>query len=80
MLIQSFVRQGSGLYVAGIFTMPGETKFTNLAYWDGKAWSVPAGGVDDLASALAVSGSKLWVGGAFLTAGGQVSTGIAALQ
>ncbi len=80
MLMQSFARMGSGLYVCGIFTMPGDTKFKNLAYWDGKAWSVPAGGVDDVCSAVAVSGTRLYAGGAFLTAGGQVSTGIAALQ
>jgi hypothetical protein len=67
---------GSDLYAGGIFTTAGGSAATNIAKWDGSSWSALSSGVswygDPGASvyALAVSGSDLYAGGYFTTAGG----------
>ena len=70
---------GSGmkLWATGDFTQAGALNVERIAAWDGSMWSAPAGpGIDSTGSALAVfddgegSGEKLFVGGAFATAGG----------
>src|SRR5947207_4465877 len=48
-----------------------------MARWDGRRWSARGWGVYSIVSALAVSGSDLYVGGGFTTAGGKVSPYIA---
>jgi hypothetical protein len=54
---------GSFLYVAGQFTSVNGTAANGLARWDGNAWS--SVGFNGVAFGLTVSGSSLFVGGAF---------------
>src|SRR5439155_26191959 len=65
---------GSDLYAGGRFTMAGGLDATNIAKWDGHAWSALGPGVGvaafDRVSALAVSGSDVYAGGDFSTVGG----------
>jgi len=59
---------GTNLYVGGLFTMAGNTAATNIAQWDGAAWSPVGPGItNNLVSALAVSGGALYAGGYFAT-------------
>jgi hypothetical protein len=44
-----------------------------IAKWKGSAWSVLGSGMDDRVYALAVSGTNLYAGGTFTTAGNKVS-------
>ncbi|MCI0540544.1 MAG: hypothetical protein L0Z50_35535 [Verrucomicrobiales bacterium] len=75
---------GSELYVGGYFTMTNEAGIaaTNIAKWDGSSWSplgsgLGGGSPNTSVAALAVSGSDLYVGGSFATAGGIAATNIA---
>src|SRR5262249_16258885 len=45
--------------------------------WDGSAWSALGSGLNGSVSALALSGSDLYVGGAFTKAGGKISAYVA---
>ncbi|MEK7676755.1 MAG: choice-of-anchor D domain-containing protein, partial [Verrucomicrobiota bacterium] len=47
------------------------------AKWNGSAWSALGSGLNSLVNELAVSGSDLYVGGAFTTAGGSAANRIA---
>ncbi len=53
--------------------MAGGVEATNIAKWDGSSWSALGSGMDGFVSALAASGSDLYAGGYFTTAGGKVS-------
>ncbi|PYJ86535.1 MAG: hypothetical protein DME22_04955 [Verrucomicrobia bacterium] len=69
---------GSDVYAAGIFTTAGGSAATNIAKWNGSAWSALGLGLGGAyVSALAVSGSDLYAGGAFTTAGGSAANFIA---
>jgi hypothetical protein len=48
-----------------------------IAKWDGSAWSALGSGMDGYVSALALSGTDLYVGGEFDTVGGVAATNIA---
>src|SRR5207302_484139 len=48
-----------------------------VAKWDGTSWSALGSGMNDAVHALAVSGSDLYVGGFFRTAGGGAANYIA---
>jgi hypothetical protein len=48
-----------------------------IARWNGSAWSALGSGVNSNVYALAMSGSDLYAGGGFTTAGGKVSFYIA---
>jgi hypothetical protein len=48
-----------------------------VAEWDGSAWSALGSGLDFWVNALAVSGSDLYVGGYFTTAGGSSALRVA---
>jgi hypothetical protein len=66
---------GTNLYVGGYFTNAGGTSANRIAKWDGNAWSALGSGLDTsiysrFVAVLAVSGSDLYVGGAFTAAGG----------
>src|SRR5438876_486897 len=58
------------LYIGGNFTIVGEVLANNIAKWNGTNWSALSFGVNGAVSALAVSGSDLYAGGRFTTAGG----------
>ena len=59
--------------------MAGGTAANKIAKWDGASWSALGSGIGggNLVAALTVSGTDLYVGGQFTTAGGKVSSYIA---
>jgi len=75
---------GSDVYAGGDFATAGGVAATNIAKWDGSSWSALGSGVGGVppgyvpsVSALAVSGSDVYAGGYFTTAGGSAATNIA---
>jgi hypothetical protein len=72
---------GPALYVGGGFSTAGGVAVNRLARWNGTAWSavgagvggVPGASVRSLATFDDGSGTKLYVGGAFTTAGTQLN-------
>ena len=81
--VQALAVSGSNLYAGGGFTTAGDNAANNIAKWDGTSWSALGSGIGGrdhkgpAVSALAVSGSDLYAGGQFSTAGGKVSAYIA---
>ncbi len=87
--VRALAISGSNLYAAGDFNMGTNTGGTAIlasciAKWDGSIWSVLASGVGSGSPfslpalyALAPSGSELYAGGDFITAGGKASAYIA---
>jgi hypothetical protein len=74
--VNAIVLDGSaGLYAGGWFSTAGGVSASNIAHWDGSAWSALGGGVPvcncDAATilALAISGGKVYGGGTFTRAG-----------
>jgi hypothetical protein len=74
---------GSDLFAGGRFTTAGGNAANRIAKWNGSSWSALGSGLtcpcDYYPSvyALAVSGSDLYAGGAFMTAGGGAANRIA---
>jgi hypothetical protein len=75
---------GSDLYAGGDFTTAGGGAANGIAKWNGSSWSAVGsgmgGGLYHLTTAvfaLAVSGTNLYAGGNFTTAGGSAATNIA---
>src|SRR6185436_16714028 len=75
----------SDLYAGGWFTNAGGIAANYIAKWDGSNWSALGSAMDGRAElfnrfsvfALAISGSNLYAGGSFTTAGGKASAYIA---
>jgi hypothetical protein len=66
---------GGTLYAGGYFTMATNSggvavPANYIAQWNGSSWSALGAGVNNFVYALAVSGTNLYAGGAFTTAGG----------
>ena len=66
---------GSDVYVAGAFSAMGDFFASGVARWDGNAWhalgtGIPRSPAVHAVSAIAVSGSNVYVGGVFTNAGG----------
>ena len=76
---------GSNLYVGGLFTTAGGVAANSIAKWNGNSWSPLGLGIRDFTdpvglgyvSALAVSGTNLYAGGYFTTAGDIAAANIA---
>jgi hypothetical protein len=73
-----------GLYVAGDFTIAGNTNANYVARWDGASWSALGSGVSSWVNALAAFDDRpgpnppgLYLGGWLETAGGLVSAHVA---
>jgi hypothetical protein len=77
--ISAFATAGTNLYVGGNFTDAGGTTVSNIAVWDGSAWSAVDSGVNNSTYGLAydASSGNLYVGGNFTTAGGSTANYIA---
>jgi hypothetical protein len=73
----------TNLYAGGCFTTAGGAAATNIAKWNGRAWSSLGSGIGGTyypfvyVYALAVSGTDLYAGGYFTTAGGTAANHIA---
>lgn len=69
----AIVVNGSDVYVGGVFTNAcgapgcgsGNIPVNHIAKWNGTTWSAVGNGFDSAVFALAVSGSEVYVGGAF---------------
>ncbi len=65
--------QGPQLYAGGYFDSAGGLPASNIARWDGEAWSALGGGLNGVVNALAVfddgAGPALYAGGSFTMAG-----------
>jgi hypothetical protein len=73
---------GTDVYAGGVFTMAGGSAASRIAKWSGSTstWSVlgsPTNGVGGSVYAIAISGSDVYVGGVFTTAGGNAANRIA---
>jgi hypothetical protein len=82
--VNALAVNGTNLYVAGYFTKAGSVVVNNIAKWNGSAWSALGAGIGHYIPdyyldvfALAVSGTNLYAGGTFATAGGVAATSIA---
>lgn len=83
--IYALAVRGSTLYAGGRFTSIGGVSANNIARWDGATWQALGSGVTGLyedpaysiVSQLEVSGDDLYVGGAFMHAGGQPAQSLA---
>lgn len=65
------VIQYNGLIIAGGgFTLAGNVNVSNIAAWDGTAWSSLGTGISDTVYALEVYNNELYAGGLFNQAGG----------
>lgn len=65
------------LVVSGLFDDAGGSPARRIASWDGTAWHPLAGGLNQVASALAVHGTDLVVGGSFTEVDGDSITAAA---
>lgn len=72
---------GEALYVGGVFQTAGGLLTTNVARWDGQAWSALGAGIGGPVFAFAEfddgNGLALYAGGKFSTAGGQPAINVA---
>jgi hypothetical protein len=84
--VNALAVSGTSVYVGGFFSTAGAVAANNIAKWSGTAWSALGAGVNGdfpyvgdyrQVYALAVSGTKLYVGGDFSSAGGLSANGIA---
>jgi hypothetical protein len=76
--VSALAVSGGTLYAGGNFTTAtnsGSAAVTvnYIAQWDGSSWSPLGSGMNNPVSALAVSGSTLYAGGGFTTAGTNAS-------
>lgn len=82
-LVYSLAVSGTTLYAGGMFTQAGNVAANRVARWNGSAWSALGGGVDGNAESgtfvtrLALSGSTLYAGGQFSSAGGVPAANLA---
>ena len=80
--VNALAVSGTNLYAGGSFTTAGGVPANYIAKWDGSAWSALGSGISGPnglggVNALAVSGTNLYAGGWFTTAGGVPATNIA---
>ncbi|MEW6158168.1 MAG: hypothetical protein AB1813_12090 [Verrucomicrobiota bacterium] len=73
--VNALAVSGGDVYAGGNFTTATNSNgaaiaVNRLAKWNGSTWSALGSGVNGTVRALAVSGSDLYVGGSFTTAGG----------
>jgi hypothetical protein len=76
--VHTAVTDGSGnLYIGAYFTTAGNALANSVAQWNGSSWSALGSGMNNAVYALAVSGSTLYAGGLFTTAGTNFSANAA---
>jgi hypothetical protein len=81
--VQDMAVSDSNVYAAGSFTAASSSPATNIAKWNGTSWTALGSGLGGGSfsfwevDALTASGSNLYAGGIFYTAGGAAATNIA---
>jgi len=84
--VSALAVSGGDIYVGGAFATAGGSTANNIAKWNGSSWSTLGSGVKDrrgvvtwepVVFALAVSGTDLYAGGWFTTAGETAATNVA---
>ena len=83
--VNALAVSGANLYAGGDFTKAGAATANYIAKWNGSAWSALGGGISGAGSdgsgpyvnALAVSGTTVYAGGEFTTAGSATVNSIA---
>ena len=75
--VLALAASGTDLYVGGVFSQVGAVSASNIAKWDGSAWSALGSGTDGNVLAIAVDGTDIIVGGNFSSAGGTTVNNIA---
>ncbi len=80
--VDALAVSGSDLYAGGTFTRATNSggvavTVNGIAKWNGNSWSALGSGMNYYVRVLAVSGSDLYAGGGFTTAGGKVSAYVA---
>ena len=76
--VSALAVSGTDLYAGGWFGMAGKVVASNIAKWNGGAWSALGSGLDEYGVyALTASGTDLFVGGWFSKAGGVTAGNIA---
>jgi hypothetical protein len=75
--VYALAASGNDVYVGGWFTTAGGTAATNIAKWNGSAWSALGVGVNGYVYALATLGNDVYAGGWFGAAGGIAANQIA---
>ena len=73
---------GGNIYVGGTFSIAGDQSASNIAKWDGTRWFALGTGVSGgmnstYVSDIVVSGTDVYIGGSFMTAGGTQAANIA---
>ncbi len=82
-ILASLVVTGSDVYVGGYFSVAGGVPADSIAHWDGAAWQAMGTGIKtditsgEMVKTIAVSGSDVYAGGRFISAGGITVTNIA---
>jgi hypothetical protein len=61
--VWALAASGTNLYAGGSFTAAGGVVATNIAEWDGSAWSALGPRMNSMVLALAASGTNLYAGG-----------------
>ena len=82
LVVQSMFADDTGVYVGGAFRQIGGVGAERLAEWDGMNWQpvgsgIGVGGLGGGIIAMTSTGTELYVGGLFTTAGDKPSTNIA---
>ena len=80
--VKALAVKGSDVYVGGIFSHAGGVEARNIARWDGREWHALGSGKSggsgaDWVEDIAVKGSNVYIGGAFIEAGGRTARYIA---
>lgn len=75
--VNTLAFSGGNLFAGGSFTNAGGIVVSNIAEWNGSAWSALGSGMNGGVSALAVAGGNLYAGGGFTTAGGVLVSNVA---
>jgi len=68
-VLAAIMDDSGNLYIGGEFTVVDQINANHIAKWDGSRWTALGSGVDRPVRALAISGSDLYAGGFFTTAG-----------
>jgi len=80
--VDALAVSGTNMYVGGWFLNASNSDGTSItanrvARWDGVHWTALGSGIEGGVSALVISGSNLFAGGLFKTAGGIAATNVA---